>query len=46
MKLVQAGLVKLAPLASHHLPLEDWEEAFQMFRDKKGLKLILKAPED
>lgn len=46
IKLVQQGLVKLAPLASHHLPLEDWEEAFQMFRDKKGLKLILAAPEE
>ncbi len=46
IKLVQSGKVKLAPLVSHHLPLEQWEEAFQMFREKKGMKLILQAPED
>lgn len=46
IKLIQQGLVKLAPLASHHLPLEEWETAFQMFREKKGLKLILKAPQE
>lgn len=43
MKLIQQGLVKLAPLASHHFKLDDWEAAFQMFREKKGLKLILTA---
>ena len=45
IKLVQAGLVQLAPLATHHLPLDDWEKAFEMFREKKGLKLILKTDE-
>lgn len=46
LKLVQSGQVRLAPLASHHLKLEDWEEAFQMFREKRGLKLMLKPQED
>lgn len=44
--LVKSGKVKLAPLASHHMPLEQWEEAFQMFREKAGVKLILQAPEE
>lgn len=43
IRLIQQGLVKLAPLASHHLRLEEWEEAFRMFREKKGLKLFLTA---
>ncbi len=43
LKLVQNGQVRLAPLASHHLKLDDWERAFQMFREKKGLKLMLKT---
>ena len=43
MQLIRQGLVKLAPLASHHFRLDDWEEAFRMFREKKGLKLIMTA---
>jgi L-iditol 2-dehydrogenase len=33
--------VRLAPLATDILPLERWEEGFQKFRDKKGVKIIL-----
>lgn len=46
IKLVQQGLVALAPLASHRMPLERWEEAFAMFRKKEGLKLMLSAQND
>lgn len=46
IRLIQQGLVKLEPLASHHLPLEEWEKAFQMFREKQGLKLILGVPQE
>ena len=44
IRLIQQGLVKLEPLASHHFPLKEWEKAFQMFREKQGLKLILRVP--
>ena len=41
MKLVSRGLVRLAPLASHHFGLDEWEEAFELFRSKGGVKLML-----
>ena len=41
MQLIRQGLVKLAPLASHHFRLDDWEEAFRMFREKKGHSLCI-----
>jgi L-iditol 2-dehydrogenase len=46
IRLVEMGLVKLAPLASHHMPLEDWKKAFEMYRNKEGMKLILTPPKD
>ena len=44
--LLRLGLVDLKPLATDIFPLEDWEKAFQMFREKKGLKLIFQPKDE
>lgn len=41
LRLLGRGLVQTKPLVSHVMPLTQWEEAFQMFEAKEGLKLIL-----
>jgi L-iditol 2-dehydrogenase len=41
LQLMAAGLVNTKPLASHVLPVTEWEKAFQMFKDKVGYKIIL-----
>lgn len=41
IKLVRQGLVRLSPLLTHRVKLEEWEKAFQMFRRKEGIKLFL-----
>jgi L-iditol 2-dehydrogenase len=41
LRLTASGQVKLEPLASDILPLSQWEKAFKMFEEKKGLKLVL-----
>lgn len=46
MALLRLGLVDLKPLATDIFPLEDWEKAFQMFREKKGLKLIFQPKDE
>lgn len=46
MALLRLGLVDLKPLATDLFPLEDWEKAFQMFREKKGLKLIFQPTDE
>ena len=46
MALLRLGLVDLKPLATNIFPLEDWEKAFQMFREKKGLKLIFQPKDE
>jgi L-iditol 2-dehydrogenase len=41
LQLVAQGKVQLNPLVSDVLPLTEWERAFKMFDEKKGLKLVL-----
>ena len=41
LQLMAAGLVNTQPLASHVLPVTEWEQAFQMFKDRVGYKIIL-----
>jgi L-iditol 2-dehydrogenase len=41
LQLVAQGKVQLNPLVSDVLPLTEWEQAFKMFDEKKGLKLVL-----
>lgn len=46
IKLIQRSKVRLEPLASHHLKLEEWEDAFRMFREKEGLKIMLDSTKE
>jgi len=41
LQLMAAGLVNTEPLASHVLPVTEWEQAFQMFQDRVGYKIML-----
>ena len=35
------GQVKTEPLVSHTLPITEWEKAFEIFKEKSGLKIVL-----
>lgn len=39
--LADSGQVKLAALVSHTMPITHWREAFDLFENKQGCKLIL-----
>lgn len=39
--LMATGAVKVRPLATHVLPLSQWEEGFRLFERKEGVKIIL-----
>ena len=41
LQLVAQGKVQLRPLVSDIFPITEWEKAFRMFEEKKGLKLVL-----
>lgn len=41
LKLMEIGKTKIKPLISHVLPISEWQEAFNMFKEKSGLKIIL-----
>jgi len=41
LKLMEMGKIKMKPLISHVLPISEWEKAFDMFKEKSGLKIIL-----
>ncbi|WP_020610969.1 zinc-dependent alcohol dehydrogenase [Sediminispirochaeta bajacaliforniensis] len=43
IRLVSTGKVNLKALATHEFKLEDWEEAFRTFEEKKGLKILIKT---
>lgn len=43
--LVASGQVKTELLVSHELPITDWKEAFELFENKSGLKLMLRPVE-
>ncbi len=46
LQLVAQEKVQLNPLVSDILPLTEWETAFKMFDEKKGLKLVLTPVEE
>ena len=41
LRLMEMGKIKIKPLISHVLPISEWEKAFDMFKEKSGLKIIL-----
>ena len=46
LQLAAQGKVRLNPLVSDVLPVTEWKRAFNMFEEKKGLKLVLTPVED
>ena len=42
LRLIEAGLVDMRPLITHVLPLESWEQAFELVETQKALKVVLK----
>ncbi len=40
LRMMELGLVKTAPLVSHTMPITDWERAFELFKEKSGLKIV------
>ncbi len=42
LTLVSSGKIKLKPLISHHLALEDREKAFDPLESGKGVKAVLR----
>jgi L-iditol 2-dehydrogenase len=43
IKLIQHGMVQVAPLITHVLPLERITEAFELVVEKKGAKVVVKT---
>ncbi|MBW1691943.1 MAG: zinc-binding dehydrogenase [Deltaproteobacteria bacterium] len=41
VRLLETGKVKTKPLISHILPLSAWHEAFMLFEEGKGVKILL-----
>ena len=41
LKLIQYGIVKVKPVISHVLPLEDIASAFDIVAERKGLKVVI-----
>ncbi len=41
LKLMETEKVKIKPLISHVLPISEWEKAFNIFKEKSGLKIVL-----
>lgn len=42
LSLVSSGKIKLKPLITHNVPLEDWEKAFDALEMGRGVKAILR----
>lgn len=42
LKLLSSQVVNMKPLVTHTLPLEEWEKAFRVAREKEGLKILFK----
>jgi len=42
LKLIQYGIVKVKPIISHVLPLEDMASAFDIVAERSGLKVVMK----
>ena len=41
IRLLDQGIVKTEPLITHTFPLRNWENAFEIFRQKGGIKTLL-----
>lgn len=41
LPLMASGKVQTRPLATHILPLTEWQEGFRIFEEKEGIKVIL-----
>jgi alcohol dehydrogenase/L-iditol 2-dehydrogenase len=41
IRLMEAGLIDMKPLVTHTLPLEKWEEAFELVETQQALKVVL-----
>ena len=41
LKILAQGAIRLADLVTHTLPLERWEEAFELCEKKRGLKVLI-----
>ena len=39
--LMATGQVQTHPLVSHQMPMSRWEEAFRLFEERRGLKILL-----
>jgi L-iditol 2-dehydrogenase len=42
LKLIQYGIVKVKPITSHVLPLEDIASAFDIVAGREGLKVVIR----
>ena len=40
LALLRAGQLQTAPLISHRLPLEEWQQAFDLFERREGVKIV------
>jgi L-iditol 2-dehydrogenase len=40
LSLLQSGQLQTAPLISHRLPLDEWQEAFDLFERREGVKIV------
>lgn len=45
LALLQSGAVRTAPLVSNLLPLDEWQQAFDAFEQRSGVKLVLQPSE-
>lgn len=41
MRIFENGKIDLKPIITHEMPLSKWEEAFELMRQQKALKIIL-----
>lgn len=41
MRIFESGAVDLKPMITHEMPLSRWEEAFELMRQQKALKIVL-----
>ena len=40
LALLRSGQLQTAPLISHRLPLEEWQQAFDLFERREGVKIV------
>ena len=42
LKLMARGMVSTKALVTHEMPIAEWKRAFDLFEERRGLKLILR----